>query len=166
MCEPTTIALGVSAGVSLIGGVMAKRAADAEGEAAQNAAEYNAAETERGIRDTYRMAGEEVQDLGIDARRGVAAGRTEYAGGNIALGEGSAMDWSSDALDTYYADVDQVQENTRGQVTGSKKQAALQRAGGANANIAAQSAGNRSLLSGVAGAAKAGAGSYSAWQAR
>ena len=168
MCEPATItavALTASAGISVLGGIMGMQAANAEGEAAQQAAEYNASETERGIRDTYRMSGEQIQDLGVDARRGEAAGRTEYAGGNLALGEGSALDWSNDALDTYYSDRDQVVENTGKEVTAGKKQAALQRSGGVNANNAARTQGKLSLLKGVGGAVSSGAGAWDAWKA-
>ncbi len=103
MCEPTTIAAGVSIGMTVIGGLMSAQGSQAEGEAAAQRGRYNrqiAVNNAIVARHNARRAGEvgreQVADIAEKGR--FLAGRqlTALAANGVVVDSGSGLDLSAD----------------------------------------------------------------------
>lgn len=104
MCmDPATMMLisaGISAGTSVMQGYAQKQQSDYQAKVARNNAEI----ATRKARDAERQGQHERDRLRLQYGRDRARGELAYAGGNVALGAGSALTWQemmdqSEAID-------------------------------------------------------------------
>ncbi len=145
MCEPVTIALAASAGMSAMSAMQ-------QGQAAGAAAEENIATGEIQARDVYARVEDDKQQLAHSMLRDKATGQTQTAGGNLRVSQGSSLDWENDLLETYVSDKAAIDENASREVYGIQRGMRLEKMAGDSAKRAGAMNAGASLLSG-AGAA-------------
>lgn len=166
MCEPATImaisavAATAAAGVSAYSSIQQGKAAQAEADYQAKVAENNATLADYQAQDAARRGEEEARAVQRAYAQRIAAGRTGFAAGNVALDSGSAGLWQVGTEDARAEDLATVKTNTALDVWGIKyqgtslrSQAQALRIGGANARQGANLAAAGSLLGGASTAA-------------
>jgi hypothetical protein len=153
MCEPITIMAGAALAGSAISGVGMLQ----QGQAANEAAQYNVALGEIAVQDALERADIEKQLLGQQFLKEKATGRAQTGSSGIRIGTGSTLDWENDLTETYISDKATIDLNAAKEISGIRNQQTLDTAQGQSAARAGQIGAAGSLLS---GAGKAGSMMY------
>jgi len=107
-----------------------------QGEAAKDAADYQAKLAEEKARQAREMASREKEDLGQQHARDVALGRVNVAASGLLIDSGSVQDWEGDMIDSYEVDKIMTDHNSELVANGLLSEAAMSRAEGKNAQLA------------------------------
>jgi len=147
MCEPATIAIAglamgaAGAGISAYGQYQA-------GKYQQKVAQNNARVADMQAAQRLDQAGEEKRKLGLQVADIRGKGRVAYAGGNVALGSGSVLDWDADLTESAVLDYNSIDYNAALDVWGLQNQAQNLRAEGDMARRAGTMGAVATLISG------------------
>lgn len=153
----------IFAAVAAISAVWSAYSSIQQGQAAKKAANYQAAIQERNAQTAEQQARAaktkaESDKLALRLRlsEDVGKGRTGYAAGNVALGEGSPVDWEADLRDRVDYDLSTIEYNAdleawgyNEQASNYRSEASLSRLQGKNAEAAGNMGAVGSLLSGA-----------------
>jgi len=143
MGVPTPILQGIAIGAPIAGGIAGARGARAQGDAAAQAAEFNA-------RLGLSEAGREANRIRREGRRTIGRARTQLAQGGVQA-VGSPLEFLA-------AQAAEIERQAIDTLTAGKNTAALDRSRGANAQAAGRRQAGTSLLLGATRAAGVGAG--------
>jgi len=157
------VAAGAAAVLSGLGLATSAYSSYAQGKAAQQAANYQAAILENNAKITQiqaQQAVEQTESEKLDVRRQyqrlTGTGKTAYAAGNVLLGSGTPLAWETDVKQSEAEDISRLEYNLSLQKYGLdveaqnyKNQAALTRMQGASAARAGTLGAFSTLLGGA-----------------
>jgi len=123
-----------------------------QGQAAKSAAEHNIALGEIAAADATDRAEADKQLLAHQFLGEKGAGRTQFAGSNIRLDSGSALDWENDLSEKFISDKAQIDLGASKEIFGIRSQQELDARQGESAVAASRLKAGASLLSGAASA--------------
>ncbi len=162
MCEPTTIAYTVAAVASAYSGIQSYQSGQRQAEAAEASAAYNARLSENEAVKTRQKGNEEEIALRNRTAQLKARQRSQLAASGVDVDFGTAADLQEDTDILGEADALRVRRNYEDQALALESQAELGTFQGDAAAANARAQGTAGLVSGIRGAAGAGASAYSA----
>jgi hypothetical protein len=151
----------IMVGMAVLGTVMSAQAQREQGEAAKDAADYNAGIARRNAQISLDQADRDAEAQGRDARRQLGAMRAGYGAAGITM-EGSPLDVLEDTATTAELDRQNILYRGRIRALGFEDEAGLYEMSGENAASSGNSRATATLIGGLGNAASSayGAGMF------